>query len=100
MAFIDEHAHEDITVVDIAAAAFVSVRAIQLAFHHQLDITPLAYLRSVRLDHAHRDLLAADSAHETVTGVAYRWGFPSPTRFAAYYREAYGVQPSHTLHQD
>ena len=48
IAFIDEHAHEDITV-DIAAAAFVTVRAVQLAFRHQLDTTPLAYLRSVRL---------------------------------------------------
>ena len=33
----------------------------------------------------------------TVTAVAYRWGFPSPSRFTAYYRQAYGVTPNQTL---
>jgi AraC-like DNA-binding protein len=97
VAFIDEHAHLDITVADIAAAALVTVRAVQLAFRHHLDTTPMEYLRRVRVDHAHRDLVAADPARETVTAVAYRWGFPSPARFAAYYRQAYGVLPSQTL---
>ena len=60
MTFIEENAHADITVADIAAAASVTVRAIQLAFRRHLDTTPLEYLRRVRLGHAHRDLLAAD----------------------------------------
>lgn len=97
MAFIDEHAHEAITVADIAAAAFVTTRAVQLAFRRHLDTTPLAYLRRVRLEHAHRQLLAADPARETITAIAYRWGFPSPSRFAAHYRAAYGVSPGYTL---
>ena len=97
VAFIDEHAHEDITVADIAAAAFVTIRAVQLAFRRHLNTTPLDYLRRVRLDCAHRDLLAADPSYESVTAVAYRWGFPSTSRFATYYRRAYGVPPSHTL---
>jgi len=100
IAFIDEHAHQDITITDIAAAAHVSVRAVQLAFRHQLDTTPLAYLRRVRLSHAHRNLMAADPADETVTAVAYRWGFTSTSQFTALYQQAYGVPPSHTLHQD
>lgn len=100
VAFIDEHAHEDISTADIAAAAFVSVRAVQLAFRRHMGTTPLEYLRRVRLDHAHRDLLAGDPAHETVTAIAYRWGFPSPSRFAARYRQTYGVLPSHTLRRD
>jgi AraC-like DNA-binding protein len=32
-----------------------------------------------------------------VTQVAARWGFASPSRFARYYRAAYGVTPSRTL---
>jgi AraC-like DNA-binding protein len=100
VAFIDEHAHQVITVADIAAAAFVTIRAVQLAFRRHLDITPMEYLRRVRLDHAHRDLLAAVPPHESVTAVAYRWGFSSPSRFAAAYRQAYGVTPNQTLHQE
>jgi len=99
VAFIDEHAHEDITVAAIAAAAFVTIRAIQLAFRRHLDTTPMEYLRRVRLALAHADLLAADPARETITTVSYRWGFASPSRFAASYRQAYGVLPSHTLRQ-
>jgi hypothetical protein len=52
VSFIDEHAHEDITIADIAAAAFVTIRAVQLAFRRHLDITPMEYLRRVRLDRA------------------------------------------------
>jgi AraC-like DNA-binding protein len=97
VAFIDEHAHKDIALADIAAHTHVTVRAIQLAFRRHLDATPTSYLRRVRLDHAHRQLLAADPATGSVTAVSYQWGFASPSRFAAYYRAAYGVPPSRTL---
>lgn len=96
-AFIDEHACEDVAAADIAAAAHVTIRAVQLAFRRHLGTTPMAYLRRVRLEHAHRQLLAADPARESVAAISYRWGFASPGRFAAYYREAYGTLPSHTL---
>lgn len=96
-AFIDEHAARDITVPEIAGAACVTVRALQLAFRRELDTTPTAYLRTVRLARAHRELVRADLSQETVTAVAYRWGFSSASRFSAYYRETYGVSPKQTL---
>jgi AraC-like DNA-binding protein len=97
MSFIEEHAEQEVTVADIAAAAHVTVRAVQLAFRRHRGLTPLEYLRQVRLDHAHHDLVAADPGRQTVTAIAYRWGFPSSSRFSRYYREAYGVSPSRTL---
>ena len=96
-AFIDEHAGQDITVADIAAAACVTVRTIQLAFRRELDVTPTAYLRTVRLARAHRELMDAAPGQETVTAVAYRWGFSSASRFSARYRQTYGVNPKQTL---
>jgi AraC-like DNA-binding protein len=99
IAFIEQRPDADIGVADIAAAANVSIRAVQFAFRRQLDTTPMAYLRAVRLDHAHHDLVATDPDHgDTVTGIASRWGFYSNSRFATQYRRAYGVTPSHTLH--
>jgi AraC-like DNA-binding protein len=100
IAFIDDQAEKDISVADIAAAANVSIRAVQLAFRRHLDTTPLRYLRRVRLARAHAQLLTGDPASESVTAVAYRWGFSSPSRFAASYRRAYGVTPSQALRQD
>ena len=98
--FIHEHAREDIAIADIAAAANVTARAVQLAFRRHLDTTPTEYLRRVRLEYAHRELQTADPAGETITAVAYRWGFASPSRFAARHRATYGILPSQTLRGD
>lgn len=101
VAFVDDNAHRDITVADIAAAAHVTIRTVQYAFRRHLGISPTAYLRQVRLAHAHRELLAANPASgTTVTEVAARWGFLHPGRFASYHRAAYGCSPYRTLHRD
>ncbi|MFR9800121.1 helix-turn-helix transcriptional regulator [Streptomyces sp. MS06] len=97
-AHIDDHVDQPLTVADIAAAAHVTVRAVQYAFRRHLDTTPLGYLRQVRLAYAHRELAAADrTTGATVTGIAARWGFYHPGRFAALYRGAYGRPPRQTL---
>lgn len=98
MAYVDGHASLPITVTDIARAAGVGPRALQLAFAQHLGLSPTAHVRRVRLENAHRELQAADpAAGDTVAGIARRWGFARPDRFAAAYRVTYGVPPSHTL---
>ncbi|GGL62752.1 hypothetical protein GCM10010129_02960 [Streptomyces fumigatiscleroticus] len=98
VAYIEDRADQDIAVAEIAAAAHVTVRALQYAFRQHLGTTPLGYLRRVRLSHAHRELLDADPrGGTTVTEVAARWGFFHPGRFAALYRDAYGRPPRQTL---
>jgi transcriptional regulator GlxA family with amidase domain len=99
VAFIEKRAQENIGVADIAAAACVTVRAVQLAFRRHLGTTPMRYLRQVRLGRAHEQLLTADPARTTVTRVAADWGFANPGRFTSYYRAAYGIPPRQTLHQ-
>jgi AraC-like DNA-binding protein len=97
VAFVDANADRDIGVGDIAEAAHVSVRAVQLAFRRHLDTTPMAYLRRVRLDCARAELRAAGPGETTVTRVAARWGYARPSVFAAHYRATYGESPSCTL---
>ncbi|MGY1779651.1 helix-turn-helix transcriptional regulator [Geodermatophilus sp. SYSU D01036] len=97
IAFIDANYDRDIGLADIARAAYVTPRAVQLAFRRHLDTTPTAYLRQVRLAEAHRQLRDATPGDGvTVTAVAARWGF-TPSRFTERYRAAYGVLPSATL---
>ena len=98
VSFIEEHADQDLTVGDIAAAGGVTPRAIQLAFRRHLDTTPMAYLRRVRLARVHEELEHA-GPHEgvTVTAVAAKWGFSGSSRFPSYYRQAYGESPGQTL---
>ncbi|GAA3249043.1 hypothetical protein GCM10017691_59750 [Pseudonocardia petroleophila] len=98
MVFMEEHAAQDIDLTAIARAAHVGPRALQRAFRRAMDTTPLGYLRSVRLDHAHDDLRAADpSDGATVGAIASRWGFGHPGRFAADYRARFRRSPSDTL---
>jgi AraC-like DNA-binding protein len=101
IAFIDDHAHENITVAQIAASANVTIRALQHAFRRHLATTPMGYVRVVRIRQAHQELLAADpKSGLTVTQIAARWGFFHPGRFARYYRDSYGCAPYRTLLQD
>lgn len=100
IAFIEANAGSDVSMAGIAAAAHVSVRAVQLAFRQYLDTTPMAYLRRVRLGHARAALQSAAPGDTTVTRVAARWGYAQPSSFAAHYRAAYGESPSQTLRRD
>ncbi|KFU78008.1 Helix-turn-helix domain-containing protein [Amycolatopsis lurida] len=98
VAFLEANPDLDLGIADIARACRVSVRALQLAFRRHLDITPMAYLRRVRLDLARAELRAAAPGDgTTVTGVAAKWGFLDGSRFSAQYRAAFGEPPSHTL---
>jgi AraC-like DNA-binding protein len=97
VAFIETNPDIDLTITDMARAACVTPRALQLAFRRHLDTTPLGYLRRVRLDHAREDLHAATAGDgHTVTAIAARWGFTS-SRFSQLYRTTYGELPSHAL---
>lgn len=96
--FIEANADRGIGVLEIAAAARLSVRGLQAAFRRHRDTTPTAYLRRVRMERAHRDLQIADPrAGCTVAVIANRWGFTNPGAFAADYRRIHGRPPSETL---
>ena len=97
-AFIDAQAGQPVTVDRIAAAAGVTVRVLQYRFRRQYNLSPIGYLRQVRLDRAHGELRAADPASGvTVRDVARRWGWNTPSQFAATYQRHYGELPGQTL---
>jgi AraC-like DNA-binding protein len=97
LAFMESNLDQAISIADIAAAAGVTVRALQNAVRRHLGTTPLGQLRKLRLDEVRAELLAADPAVHTVAGVAARWGFHHPGRMTAAYRALYGELPSTTL---
>ncbi|MFE2912923.1 helix-turn-helix transcriptional regulator [Kitasatospora indigofera] len=98
VAFIEDNAHRDLALADIAIAVRVTPRALQYAFRRHAGTTPTEYLRRARLERAHADLRAADpSDGATVTRIAMQWGFAHPGRFADAYRRMYGRAPSLTL---
>jgi AraC-like DNA-binding protein len=86
------------TMATLADTAGVSVRTLQAGFRRYVGISPMAYLRDVRLARAHEDLCAGDPRQTTVAHIAHRWGFAHLGRFAATYRARYHSTPSRTLH--
>jgi AraC-like DNA-binding protein len=98
--FIDAGPAQITTVTDVAAAACLSVRAVEVGFKRHLGLSPMAYVRDIRLARAHADLLESDPATTTVSLVAGRWGFAHLGRFTQAYRHRYGTLPSHTLRAD
>ncbi|MET7477040.1 AraC family transcriptional regulator [Streptomyces sp. NPDC005648] len=82
------------TVGDLAQAAGVSARRLQEGFREHLGVTPMTYLRNVRLDRAHADLRTGGIG---VAQAAHQWGFSHLSRFSAAYRRRFGEAPSETL---
>lgn len=95
--YIRAFAHEPLEIGAIADAAGLTIRGVQDAFRRHLDMAPLEYLRQVRLERVHVELLGATHKDTTVTTVARRWGLTHPGRFAGYYASHYGEHPSTTL---
>jgi AraC-like DNA-binding protein len=96
--YIDEHAGEDIGADDIAAAARIGVRGLQILFRRHRNRTPMQELRRARLARAHADLQVADpSRGDSVGGIATRWGFPGAGQLAVQYLPAFGCRPEETL---
>lgn len=95
--YIEEHADEALTIVDLAEHAGVSSRSLFAGFRRFRDTTPMAYLKEVRLKRVHESLQRACDGNTTVTREALRWGFSHLGHFTAAYKRRFGESPSETL---
>lgn len=91
------HLQEPIAIPEIAQAAGVSVRGLQMAFLRQLGVSPLLHLRQLRLEAARSALVDEASAGTTIADIARRFGYANSGRFSTHYRNEYGEAPSGTL---
>ncbi|MBP2364326.1 AraC family transcriptional regulator [Pseudonocardia parietis] len=91
---VDAEPEKAWTLAGMAELSGVSGRRLQQGFREQLTMSPMAYVRLVRLERVHKDLLTYSGS---VTDVAFRWGFTHLGRFAEAYRERFGLAPSETL---
>ncbi len=101
--YVLAHRDRPVSVVELCAQLHVSRRTLQYCFQDVLGMAPAAYLRTIRLNGARRDLSDAardgggSSAPRQVQDVAAAWGFWHLSQFAADYRRLFGVRPSDTL---
>ncbi|MEB3099934.1 AraC family transcriptional regulator [Achromobacter sp. D10] len=93
--YLQAHAHEPVSAEQLARIAGVSVRSLYAGFKEFLGVSPMHYLRDLRMERAHAELVSGESRN--IAGVALRWGFAHMGRFSAGYKERYGVSPSESL---
>lgn len=93
--FMRANVSQPISMAATAAAAGVSIRALQTGFRAFKGTTPLAYLMTLRLQAARQDLLDPESNH-TVGEICLKWGFFHFGRFSVVYKATYGENPSET----
>jgi AraC-like DNA-binding protein len=97
MDLIEAGPHLPLTTSTLAKQCHVSARALQEGFRRHLGMSPMAYLRVVRLRRAHRDLRSANPAHSSVASIAHRWGFTHLSHFAAAHQTMFGETPRQAL---
>ncbi|OBH87223.1 hypothetical protein A5681_13735 [Mycobacterium scrofulaceum] len=81
----------------LARQCNVSVRALQEGFRQHVGMSPMGYLRLVRLRRVHADLRVSHPSQTTVAAIAQRWGIGHLGRFAAAYQATFGETPVQTL---
>ncbi|MFP4107389.1 MAG: substrate-binding domain-containing protein, partial [Phycisphaerae bacterium] len=88
--FIRDNAHKPITVADVARAATISRRALEMRFKDQLDRLPGAELRRVRLERAQSLLVDTEL---DLKQIAARTGLPNSKSLCEMFRRVVGTTP-------
>jgi AraC-like DNA-binding protein len=87
--YIDEHLGDPtLSPATIAHANAISVRTLHRLFENA-DDSVAAVIREGRLSRCHAELLRGTD--ESVTAIAFRWGFRNMSFFSRLFRERYGV---------
>jgi AraC-like DNA-binding protein len=94
--YIEANWKTPLSIETLAAVTGGSARSIFKGFKEARGVSPMAFVKSVRLTHARRMLLALGDA-ASVIDVAFQCGFLNAGHFARDYRMAFGELPSETL---
>lgn len=92
LAWIEQQAHRDLSLRDIAARAAVSVRTLNRRFQAETGQTPMQWLTGVRIRHAQQLL---ESTADGVEHIGRQVGFNSSANFRDQFRRLTGVTPQH-----
>ena len=95
--YIHSYFANPISLNDPVLASGVSSRSLHAGFRNYYGVSPLIYLRNVRLDAARDTLKQPRDEAVSVTTVALDCGFLHLSRFAQAYRARFGERPSETL---
>jgi AraC-like DNA-binding protein/tetratricopeptide (TPR) repeat protein len=95
LVYMRSNTAEKITLATLAAACGTPERTLLKQFRKFVGLSPLVYLRRLRLNLVRSELLQADR-ETAISEIAIGCGFTHLGRFATEYRRAFGESPSGT----
>ncbi len=88
----------DLQVEAMADTLGVSRRQLYYLFDRMLGVTPLEYIRRLKVQAIYQELARGDR-RTNITDIALKYGFSNPGRFSQHYKRYIGELPSQTLKQ-
>ena len=95
-AYINDHRGIDISISDLCRLTDVSRRTLEYSFHDCIGQSPVAYLRSIKLNEIRRALISSENTRKSIGDIVSDWGVWHLSRFAQYYRNQFNELPSET----
>ena len=90
LAFIHKHCGDKLSVKEIAASAFISERECYRVFRDCLNMTPVEYVTSFRLQRA---CWMLSEGNEPITSICHICGLGSSSYFGRVFRSSMGCSP-------
>lgn len=97
--YMRAHLEASITLISLCKALHTSERPLSYGFHEVFGVSPMAYLKTLRLQAVRTQLRLADPTATEITEIAHRFGFQSLGHFSRDYKTMFGELPSETLKQ-
>ncbi|MNY10757.1 HTH-type transcriptional activator RhaS [compost metagenome] len=94
--YLQAHPEQPITAEMLANLTGVSARSLYSGFQSFLGMSPMRYLRDIRMERVRQDLLDPHKPR-SVTEIATHWGFFQLGRFATEYRNRFAEAPRETI---
>ena len=95
--YIVAHYNEAICMEDLCRVTGVGLRTLQRYFKEYFDLSIAEYIKTTRLNNAHRELAKAHSSERTVTYIALQNGFNHLGRFSVEFYKRFGQSPRDAL---
>ena len=90
MRWMRDHYNRGVRIEELARVAAMSVTSFHRHFRAVALMSPLQYLKQIRLQEARARLMAGS---EDVTTIGLAVGYDSPSQFSREYKRAYGSPP-------
>ncbi|WP_447903174.1 helix-turn-helix domain-containing protein [Pseudomonas serbica] len=98
MQYIHENTRKALNMKALVRQLETTTRSLHHGFIETFGVSPIAYIKNLRLANVHRDLIR--NTWPTVTETAMYWNFHHLGRFSKAYQDVYGETPSETARRN